>query len=135
MRGLHMIFKYDTRKINEKHYLTGIRLIRERGHADYILEDDKNFDEELVDENFKLQWEFVKNPEYLPDLLPQKINRLYILVRSVQPLTAEEERSKRDRIRRMKIKRSIGIEDVVKALIAFSEGDGSGIAELKELIK
>ena len=130
-----MIFKYNTKKINGKHYLKGIRLVREKGIVDYVLEDDENFDEELVDENFKLQWELVKNPEYVSGLFPQKTNRPYILIRSMQELSADEERAKRDRIRINKIRNNIGIEDVIEALVAFSEGDNSGIAKLKELIK
>ncbi len=51
-----MIFKYDTKKINGKHYIVTSRLISEKGKPDNILEFDKPFDREMLDDNNKLQW-------------------------------------------------------------------------------
>ena len=69
-----MIFKYDTKRIGERHYIKAIRLVRERGVPDWKLELPFNFDELIVDKNGKLQWVVDKNTNYDPDLPDSKDN-------------------------------------------------------------
>ena len=95
-----LIFKYDTKKIGDKHYITTSRLISEEGKPDNILEFDKPFNKEMLDENHKLQWRIERKDNEtiiindpislsLPEKLEKKKQKIRELIHENYSLTKE----------------------------------------------
>lgn len=127
-----MIWKWLTEKRNGQHYLAGYKLVSEKGKGDGILLRNKPPD---IDTYFSpegtLKWQIISNAEWNKELPLSEENPAYTIVDQPIPLTMTE---KEERERRGRHKQ-INVELVAAALIAYSEGDSSGIERLKELLR
>ncbi len=94
------VFKYDTRRIGDRHYLVCSRLVSTTRLPEHELEYANAFAGELRDERGKLQWALDANPDYgkvlaeervAPDEIRQIVDdRRYLIVHRPQEPTPEE---------------------------------------------
>jgi len=93
-----MIFKYDVCKIGEKTYISGSRLISERGSPEGEYEFSKPIRDLLSDTDKALQWTIRDNSDYDPEV--DRIEDRYIIERDpIQPTTEELEAKKQAAIK------------------------------------
>lgn len=79
------VWKHDTKKIGGKHYICGIKFVREKGsYPDFILENHSCFNRQLFDENNLLMWEVIKNKTFNKREPISIINTPFIIVESPQ---------------------------------------------------
>ena len=95
-----MIFKYIITTINSLNYISGSRLISEKGTPSGNYEFTKPFGSmgdlrvrNLTDENGKLQWTIRDNPDYDPET--DHIDDRYLIEHKPILLTADEKETKR----------------------------------------
>ncbi len=83
-----MIYKYDVQEINEEFYITGSRLLVEKGAPKDKHEFTTSFTESLLDDNCKFQWTIKDNPKYDPET--DAIDDRYLIEHKPISLTSEE---------------------------------------------
>ena len=126
-----MRWKYDTKKVDGKHYVTQIRLDSETSAPDFILMIPDPGPIELIDDNGGYQYVVEQNPDYEADEATTSGNRPYRIVLSPQQLTIEEEAQKEAYAIRDKINELVTPGDVLKLLIAFKNGDSHALDEIE----
>ena len=111
-----MIFKYDTKKINGKHYIVSSRLKSEHGEPDYILEFDQAFTKSMTNEDGKLQYRVELNPAYDISKPVGKDNQIYTFILDPVPLSLVEKKAKRDREVKRLIHENYQLDKEIKLL-------------------
>ena len=96
-----MIFKYSVKKIKDKIYITGSRLISESGNPKEDYEFSRAFGKDLIDENGKYQWTIRDNPDHNPET--DLADKRYLIENNPEPFTPDEiaqqeEKKKKDQI-------------------------------------
>ncbi len=109
-----MIFKYETQLIDTENYITGSRLISEKGTPDGEYEFTKPFNQPVLDENSQLQWTIRDNPKYDPEI--DSIDDRYLIEHKPISLTSEELQAKQEA--QDKAKYVAAMPDLVKTLEA-----------------
>lgn len=90
-----MIFKYDTKLIGGKVYITGSRLLSEQGRPQEEFEFSKPFSMPLRDRNGKCQWTIHENLGFNPQT--DHIDTRYIIKHNPIQSTTEESKTARQR--------------------------------------
>lgn len=109
-----MRYKYDTKRIGNKHYIFASRLIDHSNDFDYILTFPKPFDKDIVDERFKLQWRIEANPNYDKTKKSSFENTPVIFIKDPLPSTTEEIEAEKNVAIRKAIHENYLIDDEIK---------------------
>lgn len=88
-----MRFRYITKSIQGKTYISGVILIAEYGMPREPYEMSQSFIEDLLSKDGKLQWTIRENPDYDP--VADHIDSRYIIEHQPLALTSEEKETKR----------------------------------------
>jgi len=122
-----MIFKYETRLVQEKNYITGSQLVSEKGVPSGKYEFAKPFMRSLLDKNDRLQWTIRDNPDYDPKI--DHIDNRYIIEKDPIPFTPEELQAEREAEEKADYIKAM--PDLVKNMVTEIEGLKTKIAKME----
>jgi len=95
-----MIFQYETKEINGNIYITGSRLLAERGQPGKSYEFGSAFNRKITDQNGQFQWTIRENPDYDPKT--DHIDDRYIIEHNpILPTPEELEAERQAAIKRL----------------------------------